>query len=404
MDSITQITLGAAVGEVVLGKKAGNRAMLWGAIAGTVPDLDVMSNMVADELSALAFHRAITHSITFSLLAPIGFGYLVHRLYKSDLSTKIFFKDVGLIAAGLLLLLILGTLPMPIPFPTVLSISGIVTISILFFPLLLFARERWRRKPSKNENPSIREWTFLFFWAIFTHPLLDCCTTYGTQFFQPFFDYRVAFNNISVADPAYTLPFLLLVIAASFFTRQRPIRTWLNAAGIAISSAYMLFTFWNYNRVKTVFEQSLSQQGITYQKMMITPTILNNLLWQGVAEGDSTYYLGNYSILDKKAEIPSFTSVPKQHELLAPYEGQRAVKILSWFSKGYYNVLEKPDGTFQLNDLRFGTFGEYKNENSYIFQFNLREIEGELEVFPKREPPEDAGRTFNELVERVKGR
>ncbi|MEZ4986846.1 MAG: hypothetical protein R2795_17710 [Saprospiraceae bacterium] len=35
MDSPTQITLGAAVGEVVLGKKVGNRAMLWGAIAGT---------------------------------------------------------------------------------------------------------------------------------------------------------------------------------------------------------------------------------------------------------------------------------------------------------------------------------------------------------------------------------
>lgn len=404
MDSITQITLGAAVGEVVLGKKAGNRAMLWGAIAGTIPDLDVMSNMVADELSALAFHRAITHSITFSLLAPIGFGYLVHRLYKSDLSHKDFFKDTAWVASGVLLLLILGTLPMPIPFPTVLAIGGIVTLSIIFFPVLLRVRESWRRKPSKNENPSVRQWTMLFFWAIVTHPLLDCCTTYGTQFFQPFFDYRVAFNNISVADPAYTLPFLLLVIAASFFTRQRPIRAKLNFVGIAISSAYMIFTFWNYQRVKTVFEDSFQRQGISYEKMMITPTILNNILWQGVAEGDTAYYMGNYSVLDQKPFIPSFTAVPKQHELLTPYTDQRAVKILSWFSKGFYNVLEKPDGTFQLNDLRFGTFGEYKNENSYIFQFNLREVNGELEVFPNREAPEDAGRTFNELIERIKGR
>lgn len=404
MDSITQITLGAAVGEVVLGKKAGNRAMLWGAIAGTVPDLDVMSNLVADELSALAFHRAITHSLTFSLLAPIGFGYLVHRLYRSDLSSSSFFRDVGWLATSLLILLILGTLPMPIPFPTILSISAIVTISILFFPLLLFARERWRRKASKNENPSIKEWAFLFFWAIFTHPLLDCCTTYGTQFFQPFLDYRVAFNNISVADPAYTLPFLLFVIAASLYTRQRPLRRWLNGIGIAVSSLYMLFTFWNYQQVKAVFESSLNKQGITYQKMMITPTILNNILWQGVAEGDSAYFMGNYSLMDKEPIIPSFTQVPKQHDLLAPYEDQRAVRILSWFSKGFYNVLEKPDGTYQLNDLRFGTFGEYKNEKSYIFQFNLQEIDGELEVFPNRDAPEDAGRTFNELIERVKGR
>jgi len=42
MDSITQIVLGAAVGDAVLGKKIGNRAMVWGAIAGTIPDLDVL--------------------------------------------------------------------------------------------------------------------------------------------------------------------------------------------------------------------------------------------------------------------------------------------------------------------------------------------------------------------------
>ena len=41
MDSLTQIVLGAAVGEAVLGKKIGNWAIFWGAIAGTVPDLDV---------------------------------------------------------------------------------------------------------------------------------------------------------------------------------------------------------------------------------------------------------------------------------------------------------------------------------------------------------------------------
>jgi len=41
MDSLTQIVLGAAVAEAVGGKKLGNKAPLWGAIAGTIPDLDV---------------------------------------------------------------------------------------------------------------------------------------------------------------------------------------------------------------------------------------------------------------------------------------------------------------------------------------------------------------------------
>ena len=44
MDTITQMALGAAVGEAVLGRKMGGRAMLWGAALGTLPDLDIIIN------------------------------------------------------------------------------------------------------------------------------------------------------------------------------------------------------------------------------------------------------------------------------------------------------------------------------------------------------------------------
>jgi inner membrane protein len=79
MDSLTQIVLGAAVGEAVLGKKIGNKAILYGAIAGTIPDLDVFASYFTDTVSALEIHRGFTHSILFSILfAPI-FGWLVSR-------------------------------------------------------------------------------------------------------------------------------------------------------------------------------------------------------------------------------------------------------------------------------------------------------------------------------------
>ena len=41
MDSLTQLTFGAACGEAILGKKVGRKALIWGAILGTLPDLDV---------------------------------------------------------------------------------------------------------------------------------------------------------------------------------------------------------------------------------------------------------------------------------------------------------------------------------------------------------------------------
>ncbi|WP_426430702.1 metal-dependent hydrolase [Winogradskyella sp. HB-48] len=82
MDSLTQIVLGAACGEVVLGKKIGNKAMLFGAIGGTIPDLDVFAGAILynNEIDAMLFHRGFMHSILFSILGAFLFGWLVYKL------------------------------------------------------------------------------------------------------------------------------------------------------------------------------------------------------------------------------------------------------------------------------------------------------------------------------------
>ena len=46
-----------------------------------------------------------------------------------------------------------------------------------------------------------------------THGLLDACTSYGTQLFWPFTDHRVAWDIISIIDPLFTIPIILLVLA-----------------------------------------------------------------------------------------------------------------------------------------------------------------------------------------------
>ena len=132
MDSLTQIVLGAAAGEAVLGKKVGNKAMLYGAIAGTIPDLDTLVGKFLDPLTAIEIHRGLSHSIVFSvLMAPI-LGWLVSEIHKKAVAT-------------------------------------------------------WK------------DWSWLFFWGLLTHPLLDAHTTWGTQFFWPF-DLRLAYQNIFVID------------------------------------------------------------------------------------------------------------------------------------------------------------------------------------------------------------
>ena len=82
MDSLTQIVLGAAVGEATLGKKIGNKAIFYGAIAGTIPDLDVFFGNFTDTITAIEWHRGFSHSIIFCLLfAPI-FGWITSLLER----------------------------------------------------------------------------------------------------------------------------------------------------------------------------------------------------------------------------------------------------------------------------------------------------------------------------------
>lgn len=89
MDSLTQIVLGAAVGEATLGKRVGNKALLYGAVAGTIPDLDVLFGKLTDTITAIEWHRGLSHSLVFSILFAFILGWLVNRIeQKANLGWK----------------------------------------------------------------------------------------------------------------------------------------------------------------------------------------------------------------------------------------------------------------------------------------------------------------------------
>ncbi len=82
MDSFTQIALGAAVGEATLGRKVGNKAVLWGAVGGLIPDLDILAAPFLDAVERFTYHRSLSHSFLFALLASPLLGYMVSRIHR----------------------------------------------------------------------------------------------------------------------------------------------------------------------------------------------------------------------------------------------------------------------------------------------------------------------------------
>ncbi len=80
MDSVTQMVLGAAVAEATIGRKIGNRAILWGAVAGTMPDLDVFVPL-GDVVKDFTYHRSASHSLfVLALLTPL-LVWLITRIH-----------------------------------------------------------------------------------------------------------------------------------------------------------------------------------------------------------------------------------------------------------------------------------------------------------------------------------
>ncbi|MEL7160898.1 MAG: metal-dependent hydrolase [Bacteroidota bacterium] len=409
MDSLTQIVLGAAVGEATLGRKVGNRAMLWGGICGTLPDLDVLANAVSDPMSALAYHRAFTHSLAFAILIAPAVGLALHRLYggrEGPIKRKWVWPALFL---EFFVVLLVGSYLMPIEVYEIPQITGLIT-AVFALSFVLVGGLRWLRGfPDRIPNAGWRGWTLLAFFAIATHPILDCFTAYGTQFWQPFAKTRVAWNTISVADPLYTIPFLLLLIWARTRVRATESRARVNRAGIIVSSVYLALTVVNYFNVDHVMKDTLATEGITAEEYVVSPSILNNVLWSGTARAEKDiYYFSQYSLFDEQRKFEPFTRIDGRHDLLAPYAQDRDVRIIRWFTKEFYGVIPgRNPGGLQVNDLRYGLLDvDPEARASYIFSWEVDTTVHPVRVLQENAGPSedvDMNAMFGRLWERVKG-
>lgn len=336
MDSLTQIVLGAAVAEATIGKKVGNKAILWGAIAGTIPDLDVfVKYFVEDDLVANEMHRGFSHSILFSLIfAPI-IGWIISRIYTSN-------------------------------------------------------EADWK------------DWSKAMFWSLVTHPLLDAHTNWGTQLFWPF-ELRVAYNNIFVVDPLYTIPFMIFVIIAMCYKRQNPKRAFFNRIGLIVSSSYMLLTIVVKGYVFNKFTSSLDKQGIEYQRVSTNPTPFNNILWIALVEKEKEYLVGYYSLLDKTNDI-HFITLEKNRNSFQDITNELKVQKLIRLSKDWY-VMQEKENKLYFYDLRFGMMGmgDQMSLDQLVFCYELDKIEGKMIVRQVQRDFKDIGNVFGSLIKRVKG-
>lgn len=157
MDSLTQIVLGAAVGEAVAGRKMGAKAALWGAVGGTIPDLDVLLTAFYHPFDGALVHRGFSHSLLFGLLAGPFLGWVFHRLYKRkyDRRSWTWLWTLAIVTHPMLDIFtnygtqFLWPFDLRITFNSVFVIDPLYTVPFMIFLLIALFRKRTHPKRAK---------------------------------------------------------------------------------------------------------------------------------------------------------------------------------------------------------------------------------------------------------------
>lgn len=299
MDSLSQLALGAAVGVAVMGRRTAVwKAAMWGAVAGTLPDLDVLIDH-GDPVRNMVLHRAESHALFWLCLASMPLGAAVARLHGEW--------------------------------------------------------ALWRR------------WWLAMGLALVTHPLLDAMTVYGTQLALPWSNHPYGVGSIFIIDPLYTLP-LLIGTGWALAHRGRGRALGANLAGLALSTAYLGWSVAAQYRVETLAQASLARQGIAAERLLVTPTAFNTLLWRVVAVSGDDFYEGYHSLLDS-GEVIHVDRFARGQALAQGLENSDSLRRIQAFSKGFYK-LEQVGSMVRVSDLRMG------QEPTYVFSFAIAERRG----------------------------
>lgn len=288
MDPLTQGLLGASCGQAVYGKALGRKALVWGAVIGMSPDLDVVFNATGP-MGEWLWHRGFTHALWYGPVVGPALGWLL-----------------------------------------------------------------WRWKGER-----LRDWIGLAVLALFTHPLLDVFTTYGTQLLAPFSRHRFAFDAVGIIDPAYTLLLAAGVAVAAWRGASSQAAQRAAWVVLAASTAYLFVGLEVNRRAEIHASRQLEAEGVSGAQVNAYPTLLQLPLRRVVARNGAEVRIGWITLL---APEPFQWERFRQAEgpLVDAAQATWEAQVLEWFAMGQTSarLLPGPEGAVvEIDDLRYGIPG-----------------------------------------------
>lgn len=209
MDTLTHMALGACIGQAIGYKKFGSKALLFGAVAAGLPDIDVMWTPLTGEYGGWKYHRHVTHALWFAPIIGVLMGWGLWKHYARE-----FGRDV---------------------------------------------KDLW-------------SWIAIMVVACFSHPILDFCTIYGTQLLAPFSDRRFEISSVSIIDPFYSMILIVGLLTVAFAKGRKYARV-AACIAILMTSSYLVYGVYINKQAVNIASAQLSEQGVSTVKVEAFTTI-----------------------------------------------------------------------------------------------------------------------------------
>jgi inner membrane protein len=260
--------LGAGVGEWVLGKRLGNRALAWGALAGVLPDLlELLVSLFLDTAANLWWINGPCHSLVVMGVLTWASSRGLVKLWKKDKITQ------G--TAAWFLIAVWAT--------HVLIACFAVGGTAVFWPFPV-------RSVAFNMMGPID--------PLFTLPMVVALV-------------RLAFLRTK---------------------KQLPQRRRVNAWGFGLAAGYAGFCVAMKFLASAGFDADLARRGVKCQRRMEAPVPYNILLWRSVVDRGDDFLVGYRSVFERHATPVRWTVYPKEAEALRGLENMREVRNLMDFT------------------------------------------------------------------------
>lgn len=255
---------------------------------------------------------------------------------------------------------------------------GALIVALLIFPLV---------KKSMN----LKTVYIASFLGYATHGLLDACTSYGTLLFWPFSNERVTWNNISIIDPLFTIPALILAVTA-IKTKKR-IFSFFSIGWIIF---YLSLGLVQYERALSAANDLAESRGHNPERLTLKPSFGNLILWKSIYQNEQTFYVdairtvrSSTVCLGESIEIFDY----QQHLSGLDKESQQAkdVERFRWFSQDYLGFDEEKN---LVTDVRYSmlpnqiqpmwglVIDDQRNTNAHAIWWTGRELDqGQWDLF-----------------------